>query len=418
MRSSKPWLIGCGTIVLLFIGVYVHGVLTRPDLRPPEFPEPDDNAWYYMMAAARTLDETDASDTYQAVREAEDRGLKPDYAKAVAVSQPALEVLREGLHNDCRVPDQTPNHLADSTQRASIRELARALCIEAKAHACAGKPDEALDSVRDCLRLGRNMEPNGAIMDSLIGIALRGIAAKALDDVLNSSNPSPQKLIEFVEWNEHNRQYPQSMADTILIDADVGMKTLAYQLAPAGGPSIRTVPRVIFLRVIWSGQQRQLVRVIPWAKRPAFERGPCPQTRWDIFHMSDIHAVYARKRDQDTAAMAGLSIRCALEAYHARASTYPVSLAELVPHYIAKLPADPFSGADFRYQLRTLKGEQSYLLYSIGPDLDDDRGAIVWDDSNGDLLIGPHYKTFARRNKGASSATTDSGPPPPPSASD
>ncbi len=406
MRSSKPWLIGCGAIVLLFIGVYVYGVLTMPDLRPPQFPEPDDNAWYYMMAAVRTINETGATGTYKAVREAEDRGLKPDYAKAVAVSQPALEVLREGLHNDCRVPDPTPDHAAGLAQRAGLRELARALRVEAKAHACEGNPDEALDSVRDCLRLGRNMEPNGVIIDSLLGIAYRSIAAKALDDVLNTSSPSPQKLIEFVEWNEQNRQYPQSLADTILIDADVGMKGLAYQLAPAGGPSIKTVPRLIFLRVVWSGQQRQLVRVIPWTKRPAFERGPCPKTRWDLFHTSDIYAVYARKRDQDTAAMAGISIRCALEAYHATAGTYPASLAELVPGYIAELPADPFSGTDFRYQLRTVKGEQSYLLYSIGPDLDDDRGAIVWDDSDGDLLIGPKYKTFARRKKPASSGPT------------
>lgn len=78
---------------------------------------------------------------------------------------------------------------------------------------------------------------------------------------------------------------------------------------------------------------------------------------------------------------------------------------KLVPDYIAQLPADPFSGTDFRYQLRTVKGEQSYLLYSIGPDLDDDRGAIVWDGSDGDLLIGPEYKTFARRKNSGSGPT-------------
>ena len=405
MRSSRPWLIGCGAIVLLCIGVYVYGVLTMPDLRPPEFPEPDDNAWHYMMAAARTMSETGATDTYKAVREAEDSGLEPDYAKAVAAYQPALEVLRQGLYNDCRVPGPTPDSAAESAQWAGIRELARALRIEAKAHACEGKPDEALASVRDCLRLGRNMESNAGLMDSFIGIAVRSMAAKALDDVLNTSNPSPQKLIEFVEWNEQNRHYPQSMADTILIDADVGMKRLAHTLG-TGGPSMETVPSLILLRVIWSAQRRHLVRVIPWAKRPAFERGPCPKIRWNISDLSDIYARYAEKRDSDTAAMAGLSIRCALEAYHARAGTYPVSLAELVPDYIARLPADPFSGTDFRYQLR--KGERSYLLYSIGPDLDDDRGAIVWDDSDGDLLIGPEYKTFARTKQASGSS-----PPPP-----
>ncbi|MGD8452309.1 MAG: hypothetical protein PVJ57_10865 [Phycisphaerae bacterium] len=50
---------------------------------------------------------------------------------------------------------------------------------------------------------------------------------------------------------------------------------------------------------------------------------------------------------------------------------YPESLAELVPAYMSALPLDPFGDAPFLYR----RYGEAYVLYSRGPDGDDDGGA-------------------------------------------
>ncbi len=62
----------------------------------------------------------------------------------------------------------------------------------------------------------------------------------------------------------------------------------------------------------------------------------------------------------------------ALEAWHARAGRYPDTLSELVPRLLPEIPADPFDpGEPIKYERRG----DSFVLYSIGADADDDAGA-------------------------------------------
>ena len=59
-----------------------------------------------------------------------------------------------------------------------------------------------------------------------------------------------------------------------------------------------------------------------------------------------------------------------LGAYRTEQGEYPAELAKLVPKYIAELPKDVYTGADFRYR-REGKG---YVLYSLGPNGKDEGG--------------------------------------------
>jgi hypothetical protein len=70
-----------------------------------------------------------------------------------------------------------------------------------------------------------------------------------------------------------------------------------------------------------------------------------------------------------------------LEQYHARTGSYPTSLDAIAPDFGSELPVDPFSGEGYRY----LPSGDSFLLYSVGPNLIDDGGKsgfiasdIVW----------------------------------------
>jgi hypothetical protein len=74
--------------------------------------------------------------------------------------------------------------------------------------------------------------------------------------------------------------------------------------------------------------------------------------------------------DRAASNVGGDQVLLALAAYKDRFAAYPQNLGELRAKLGWKIPEDPFSGKDFIYR-RQGKG---FLLYSIGPDLRDDRG--------------------------------------------
>ncbi len=60
----------------------------------------------------------------------------------------------------------------------------------------------------------------------------------------------------------------------------------------------------------------------------------------------------------------------ALAAYRADHGAYPAKLADLAPKHMAKIPHDRFSDGDLHYSLQ----DGGYLLYSVGPNGQDDGG--------------------------------------------
>jgi hypothetical protein len=87
----------------------------------------------------------------------------------------------------------------------------------------------------------------------------------------------------------------------------------------------------------------------------------------------------------------------ALQAYkQERKGKYPEMLGDLVPAHLLAIPLDPFSGAPLKYRLT----DEKYLLYSIGPDRQDDGGTPIDDasknagrygvmpESKGDIVAG------------------------------
>ncbi len=70
----------------------------------------------------------------------------------------------------------------------------------------------------------------------------------------------------------------------------------------------------------------------------------------------------------------------ALAWYHADHGRYPKELSDLAPKYLAEIPQDIFSGKPLIYRLT----DKGYLLYSVGPNGQDDGGRGPEDDPRGD----------------------------------
>ena len=69
----------------------------------------------------------------------------------------------------------------------------------------------------------------------------------------------------------------------------------------------------------------------------------------------------------------------ALAAYRADHGAYPAKLRDLSPKYVATIPKDRFTDGDLHYSLQ----DGGYLLYSVGPNGQDDGGKGVEDRKEG-----------------------------------
>ncbi len=71
-----------------------------------------------------------------------------------------------------------------------------------------------------------------------------------------------------------------------------------------------------------------------------------------------------------------VDIAFALQQYQAEHESYPDTLSELVPKYLAELPQDLFTAEDLKYR----RDDGGYLLHSVGANQQDDKGLSTWKD--------------------------------------
>ncbi len=97
----------------------------------------------------------------------------------------------------------------------------------------------------------------------------------------------------------------------------------------------------------------------------------------------------------------------ALREFHLDRRSYPASLSELVPDYLPSPPLDPFSGQSLHYRQQN----ETYVLYSIGPNQANDGGqAVTWPDligGQGDLLLDSPDSLAAQRKAKPGPSPTD-----------
>jgi hypothetical protein len=80
-------------------------------------------------------------------------------------------------------------------------------------------------------------------------------------------------------------------------------------------------------------------------------------------------------RARSVAAARCAAAALAAERYRLATGAFPTSLTQLVPDYIGSLPFDPFDGKPMK--LAPLKDKAGIVIYSIGPDENDDGGQVI-----------------------------------------
>jgi hypothetical protein len=249
-------------------------------------------------------------------------------AAALAVSEILAELdglLQRGNISQFDSRFDRPDHETNLISVQAARSMARALTAQAKADWPAGRRNEALTHDFRCLRLGQALQRRGIMVDSLVGMALEGMALSCLAQIRT----------ELTVAENHQ------------------VSGILKELAETREPLDLLLARERFFEDRAGGWRGRLF--IVGGQLLGIEK--FPQTAARTFHRRDAILSLVR---------ADLAIRC----YRQMHGAWPKDLAALTPDLLPSAPMDPFSGKPLVYRA----AEDGFTLYSTATDGVDDGG--------------------------------------------
>lgn len=279
------------------------------------------------------------------------RAAQPDFDTATDAEKEAylkqqvtvLNSARKALARPCvRRLEYTDSDLKFENL-AAIRNLARALAAEGGLAEMDGRYGDALAAYVDILRLGQATSAGGLVVDWLVGISVQGIGMDRLTRLRKQLDVAQcRDLLGRLEPN-----------------------TFAFE------------PREDILHRDWAWEER----VYGWQCRLIH----LPER---LGRRAGSPRMYDLTVDCREASHRLLVLGIAVECFRQEKGHPPEQLVDLVPHYLRDLPTDSFGDQSLHYRLQGVE----YVLYSVGPDLNDDGGLRDWTQSgtfDGDILLDP-----------------------------
>ncbi len=346
----------------------------------PEYPEPADNGFEELAAAAEELRgaEGDIGEAYKLAWDQDN----PLADKVLADHAATLARACDALARPCLLP--RPQRQDEKFRYLSgARRLARLLVLEGRSHERHGRHHDACGSYLRALQLASVSVKNGVFVHVLVGFAVVGIAAPDLARCIGSGELSGEALqhasAALTEaWQDRARLAEAVAIEWAWVDGWFASKELADNWPAAEIERGREEYRAIMSEAVQRlAKPYWELKGGPPLPEPQTELGQAAVPMWVRCGM--------REAERDTW-LCGLRILAAIESFREQRAAFPKSLSELAPDYLADLPVDPFTGKPFRY--RPTNG--SYALYSVGPDAKDDGGAPLDRGTNeGDIVIWP-----------------------------
>ncbi len=279
-----------------------------------------------------------------------------------------------------------------------MKQVARLLQAEALVAVDERDSRRAIETIKTILAEGRSLASEPLLISQLVSYAVDTIAFNTAEFVLNRLRLNDGELQElsaaFAKADDTNRLICALIGErAIFIGA---MQDPQALLASGAGPGSSSPRADAFAELTWS-----LVRLTGFFERDfgfgldavttniALARLGDPDrfishTNWDVVESRARENRYimsslllpgfskAIARDTDARARARVAqVVMAIERHRlAHNGNLPESTVELAPNLVLKLPADPFDGQPLRFK----RLESGYIVYSAGPDAEDDGG--------------------------------------------
>jgi hypothetical protein len=372
---------------------------------PPVVPEQQNAAPLYQQAFA-ALDADPAS---------KDQDSPLTTATTIDVASPAvidllarhaatLDLLRRAADRDtCRFQRDWTRPSFDMLlpEMQSLRKAAQLLVLETRREAADGNAEDALRDVARIQRIGRHAASEPILISNLVGIAIDTMALETLAQVLPTLRKSDLATLDAPEIRDLVTT-PPAMASHFygeeafglsifadLSDNQLGVPTLTDLLG--NGQPLRTLPLSLLYRVFFLPADLAGYRSIMTQYQAAASRTePYPDLT------KRIDAIETQTRDhspgmmsslivpalggvfrQQTRSVANHRVASALVAAtkeRLETGAVPETFEELAAQLVPPASRDPFTADQPLVMKRT---DDSLLVYSIGPDGEDDGGPVT-----------------------------------------
>lgn len=352
------------------------------------------NAWYPEVPAAENAAVLYA-EAFAAMAP-----VKPTDTSFLERNRTVLPKFHEaGLRTRCRYPvDCTGGAWASLPHLTKIRSAGTLLTQTAVARSRMRQPAEAVELLLDAVRLADSLEPEPLLISQLIRSTLLGMVVQSVEEVVGFGGVSPEDLLRLQE---------------VIVDAEKRLSEvrvvggeLPYGLQIFGMP-LPEMKRA--LEAVEEGLQKEgsgLKEYLATGKVPADRVEYVTQldlvremlSRGDGQRMAAIQSLregagkahregwiitpsllppLARGLERVMEARSRLRVAAvglAVERHRAASQRkVPLALSGLSPEWIGTLPTDPFDERPLRF--KRLPGG-GYVVYSIGPDQQDNGGRV------------------------------------------
>lgn len=326
-----------------------------------------------------------------------------EFLAYVRAKQPLLKLVREaterpGCHFGRDWGRPSIDMLLPEIQ--NMRTLARALVYEAHYRAQHDDLRGAFDNVVAVHHLAEHAGQEPILISLLVSFALDGLAKSCLEHLLQAHTLQPDDLAAFDKW----QPIPNSprLQRALRLEEAFGLATFAQlaeepQFAEKLGTGLPPVMgsgyRIFLLSSDISSYRRLMERwqkaaLSSYAERHAaaeritnaLRTEPTgPLTFLLLPALQAVHTAAARADAQQRLSQLAL----AMHRHRLAHGAFPKTLDELVAQQETFVPIDPFSDKP----LRLIGNDDSWVLYSIGPDLVDDGGTVKDGRQLGDLIF-------------------------------
>lgn len=376
---------------------------------PPAVPDTENAAPLYREAFARL--DTDAA--AQAADGPLVRGAAADVTAEATRDllerhAATLELLRTAADRDtCRFDrDWTrPSFDMILPELQSIRSAARLLAVAAVHEAAGGDVPAALRDVARIARLGRHASSEPILISGLVGLAVDAVALEALARVLPACTPDDAAVLasadlvgpvpSLVRSTFGEEAFGLSVfAD--LADGRMGVDRLQESIdgAPAAPRPVASLLHVLYRVFLLPADIEAYRRFMHRQQQQAAQPRPFAAVRAEQAAWEDDTA---RRRPGLVSALVmpalgGVRMTAfKAEARHAAAralvaatrqrlagGTTPESLDAIDREWLPAVPADPYTGTTLtdREPLRSRSGDGELVVWSVGPDGEDDGGPV------------------------------------------
>ena len=348
---------------------------------------------------------------------------QPDFEKKAGVfakdAAPLLSKMAAILDQPYLHPAVTGTELIVSPEDTNLREVARALITVADYHEHTGDFTGAVAARLDALELGVMLPRGGRLLELQLGWIIQSMAASRLEGLFERLSP-PQledvasrldriicKQVPFVDVVREETYFSLNLVQSQFQRSQSlpSILQLHHELYSAvGDPGARQPGLIDSARFVFANKQQIIDHVSEYFdalvheyEKPIAKTSPVTINPEPLLQALDLEFIQQCfiKHTSYQAMLGMLLVETRLLRYHAANGRFPNALGDLIPAYQKGYPEDPFGGQKFVY--RTEDNGKSYLLYSLGPNMEDDGGdpVLIGGRLPGDLVAS---RLFPKRN--------------------